>query len=173
VKSIAYLSVPLSLFFVSSSILGFGINEDRNTYPSKNMQNMNLDENSLQQSIVYTPDGSKAYITNRADYTISVFDTETQVSAIIATNIAPSTFISMMPDGQKAYVGNNEGRMFSAIDVTTDFIYPIFAHEGWSSYIFTETPDGRKIFSFNTPESHVTIDVNSFKNDLTNNSEAN
>jgi YVTN family beta-propeller protein len=58
------------------------------------------------QRIAISPDGSRAYVTNQADNTVSVIDTDAGVVVdTIAVGGAPFA-ITISPDGTRAYVSS-------------------------------------------------------------------
>jgi YVTN family beta-propeller protein len=82
---------------------------------------------SSTQSIAITPDGSKAYVADSINSSVSVIDLITnEVVAILPVGSGP-TFIAISPDGLKAYVANSgsqetPGNTISIIDTQTDKI---------------------------------------------------
>lgn len=61
--------------------------------------------------VAITPDGSKAYVTNRRSQTVSVIDTATESVVKLINDDIDGTPVSLAitPDGQKVYVGNDRG----------------------------------------------------------------
>lgn len=72
-------------------------------------------------AIAITPDGTRAYVDNEADSTISVIDTATNtVVATIPENVP--TGIAITPDSTRAYVTNLISNTVSVIDTTNNTV---------------------------------------------------
>jgi YVTN family beta-propeller protein len=75
-------------------------------------------------NIALTPDGSKAYVTELGDGTVTVVDTAsvavTQTIAITAPDAGSVRGIAVAPDGRYAYVADESDHVVVQIDTTTD-----------------------------------------------------
>ncbi len=72
---------------------------------------------------VFTPDGSKLYVTESAGNAVSAWETTnyTQIGSDIAVGAFP-TGIAMNPDGGEAYVSNSGAGSISIINTTSDTV---------------------------------------------------
>jgi YVTN family beta-propeller protein len=59
--------------------------------------------------VAITPDGSKAYVTNRRSQTVSVIDTATESVLELIDIVGVPVSLAITPDGAKVYVGNDRG----------------------------------------------------------------
>ena len=74
------------------------------------------------RGVAVSPDGTKAYVTNYADGTVSVINTTTNaVDATITVGDRPIG-LAVTPDGTKAYVANNNSTTVSVINTTTNAV---------------------------------------------------
>jgi len=72
--------------------------------------------------VAFSPDGTKAYVTNEADDTVSVIDTTTYNEiATITVGIEPGA-VAVSPDGNIAYVTNAQSDTVSVIDLRANAI---------------------------------------------------
>jgi YVTN family beta-propeller protein len=70
-------------------------------------------------SLAVTPDGTRAYVTNSGDDTVSVIDLATgTVVSTLAVGDGPAG-IAITPDGRHAYVNNATARTISVLDLDT------------------------------------------------------
>ncbi|MEU0674582.1 IPT/TIG domain-containing protein [Streptomyces sp. NPDC006172] len=93
------------------------------------------------QGIALTPDGTRAYVANRASNTVSVIDTATDtVTHTIPTGAAP-TFVAAGPDGTRMYVSVNTDGLLSVIDTSTNTIVADVA-VGAGASVVGVAPDG-------------------------------
>jgi len=73
------------------------------------------------QNVAVTPDGSKAYVTNFYDNTVSVIDRATDtVSTTIPVFGSEPFGVAVTRDGSKAYVANFDSNDLSVIDTATN-----------------------------------------------------
>jgi LPXTG-motif cell wall-anchored protein len=94
--------------------------------------------------VAVSPGGTKVYITNVDDDTISVFTIATSVVTTISAGAGPFD-VAFSPDGVKAFVTNFTGNTVSVIDVATDTItatIPVSA----TPYRVAISPDGTKAY---------------------------
>jgi YVTN family beta-propeller protein len=119
--------------------------------------------------VAITPDGSRAYVANRGNSTVSVIDTATnEVSATIPVGIGPSissTSIAVTPDGSRAYVTYDTDFRVAVID--TDPASPTFNRQlriitttGGKLKEITVVSDGSLAFvNSSTTDEMLIIDV--------------
>ncbi|GEM_PF-4271849 len=72
-------------------------------------------------SVAFTPDGSKALVTNSASNSVSIIDTATasQVAVVSGfTGVVPKQ-VALSPDGRTAYVTDSGSNAISIVDVTS------------------------------------------------------
>ncbi|MBA4248867.1 MAG: hypothetical protein C0444_11350 [Microbacterium sp.] len=72
-------------------------------------------------SIAILPDGSRAYVANKADDTVSVIDLATQTTTTIAVGDSPQG-VSVRPGGSQVWVANRGSSTVSIISTTTDTV---------------------------------------------------
>ncbi|WP_151447487.1 beta-propeller fold lactonase family protein [Lacisediminimonas profundi] len=73
--------------------------------------------------VALSPDGSRAYVANSGDNTVSVVDTASNSVINTITGLGNmSVEIAVTPDGTKAYVGNNASNTVSVIDTASNAI---------------------------------------------------
>jgi len=121
--------------------------------------------------IALSPDGSKAFVTNRNDDTVSVINTTT--STVISTvNVGDAPLgITLNFDGSKAYITNSNAGTISVINTATNVVTATIATIGSGASCIMLSPDGSKayvtdantdkVFVINTSTNTVTdtIDV--------------
>jgi YVTN family beta-propeller protein len=105
------------------------------------------------------PDGSKVYVTNHFDNTVSVIATATStVTATIPVGSGPSG-VAVTPDGTKVYVANNGfgfGTNVSVIDAATNTVIATIP-VGSSPSNVAVTPDGRRVYVANFQSNNVSV----------------
>ena len=113
--------------------------------------------------IVFTPDGSKAYVSNYPG-TISIIDTATNtVTGLVQDPDHTVTFpysMNITPDGKKVYVMNYDFSTISVIDVATDSVIGVVQDPDstfQSNYFMAITPDGTKGYVANYGNGSVSI----------------
>jgi len=106
-----------------------------------------------------TPDGSRLYVANNGDVTISVIDTTTfQVVATIPLGSAPQgpQSVPISPDGKRAYAINYDGGNVAVIDTSTNAVITTIAgfdHPTTGAV----TPDGSQLYVNVTNSSAVAV----------------
>jgi len=103
--------------------------------------------------VAVSPDGTKVYVTNNRDNTVSVIDTS--ISKVIATinGLSSPYAIAFTPDGKKIYITNNDGAVFrngtvSVIDTGTNTVMDTIK-VGSVPHRVAVTPDGSKVYVAN------------------------
>lgn len=97
------------------------------------------------QGIALTPDGTRAYVANRASNTVSVIDTATDtVIQTIPTGVAP-VFVASSPDGTRVFVTVNTDGLLSVIDTATNTIVADVPVGAGASAVGV-TPDGTRAY---------------------------
>ncbi|MSY45028.1 MAG: hypothetical protein F2686_05310, partial [Actinobacteria bacterium] len=102
-----------------------------------------------------TPDGTKAYVTNDWNATVSVINTATNtVSATIPVGRDPFA-VAITPDGTKAYV-TNASETVSVIDTATNTVIAAITLGGWGGEVVI-TPDGTKAYVIISDDATVSV----------------
>ncbi|WP_245814085.1 YncE family protein, partial [Rhodococcus marinonascens] len=72
---------------------------------------------------VTTPDGTRAYVTNRGGASVSVIDTATNMVVGLPIPVGTNPFgVAITLDGTRAYVTNSGGTSVSVIDTATNMV---------------------------------------------------
>lgn len=106
------------------------------------------------EGVAITPDGTKAYVCNTEDGTVTPIDLTTQTPGD-PIDLATSTpsLIAITPDGAKAYVTNADGHL-SVIDTGTDTVSATISVSS-SLYGIAITPDGKTVYVSNNETTVV------------------
>ena len=103
-------------------------------------------------AVAFTPDGTKAYVTNSDDGTVSVIDTTTlSVTSTVPVGAWPAA-LAMTPDGTKVYVTNSDDGTVSVVDTATDTVS--------ASSPITVGNDPGAIAMVSLPTPSVQVDMN-------------
>jgi len=95
--------------------------------------------------VVMTPDGSKVYVSNGGDDTVSVIGTlSNTVIATIPVGSQPAQ-LAVSPDGSRVYVGN-EGGGVSVISTATNSVIATVGTSGYPVRDIAITADGSKVY---------------------------
>ncbi|MFJ8948300.1 IPT/TIG domain-containing protein [Streptomyces sp. NPDC102395] len=97
------------------------------------------------QGIALTPDGTRAYVANRASNTVSVIDTATDTVTHTIPTSADPVFVAAAPDGTRVYVSVNTDGLLSVIDTSSNTIVanvPV----GAGASVVGVTPDGARAY---------------------------
>ncbi|MDD4287410.1 MAG: FG-GAP-like repeat-containing protein, partial [Candidatus Peribacteraceae bacterium] len=106
--------------------------------------------------IAVTPDGTKAYVVNYGDDSVSVISTATNtISTSIAVGDGP-TSITITPDGTKAYVTNQGSNTVSVISTASSTVAAT-VQVGTAPYAIAITPDGTKAYVINYVSNTVSV----------------
>jgi len=106
--------------------------------------------------VAVSPDGTKAYVANRATNTISVINTTTdKVTATIPVGMSPSD-LAVSPDGTKVYTTNFNDNRVSVINTTTNVVDARIT-VGTGPFGVAFTPDGKKAYVTNYSDGTVTV----------------
>ena len=112
-----------------------------------------------------SPDGSRVYIANYGDNTISVINTATNtVTATIPVCKEPAG-LSVSPDGSKVYVAYYGCDTVNVINAVTDTIsatIPVCS----MAYCLCVSPDGNKVYVTNQSSNTVSV-INSVTDSIT------
>jgi YVTN family beta-propeller protein len=113
--------------------------------------------------VAFTPDGRRAYVTNRGDNTVSVIDTKTRtVRTTVPVQYKPAN-VAITPDGRHAYVTNfgdpipRPGTTVSVIDTTTDMVVATIPGVGPGPLGVAVTPDGAYVYVVNVLSDNVSV----------------
>ena len=97
------------------------------------------------QGVAVSPDGTRTYVTNVLDNTVSVIDTATDtVSAAIAVGSYPWAAV-VSPDGTRLYVANQSGGSVTVIDASTN-IPTAEIPVGSPAWGLAVSPDGTRLY---------------------------
>jgi YVTN family beta-propeller protein len=72
--------------------------------------------------VAITPDGTRAYVANVEDNTVSVIDTATNTVVVTIPGIGTPRGVAITPDGTRAYVTNLHNNTVSVIDTATNTV---------------------------------------------------
>ena len=72
--------------------------------------------------IAVTPDGTKVYVTNQGDNSVSVIDTTTNTVIAIVTGVIEPAGVAVTPDGTRAYVADYGVAKVAVIGTATNSI---------------------------------------------------
>lgn len=102
-------------------------------------------------SLAVTPDGTRIYVTNNSDSTVSVIDgnpSSRGVIKVITVGIGPNpNAVAISPDGKFAYVGNGDGSI-NVIDTSTNTVkQSITGSSAVNINALTVTPDGKELYA--------------------------
>ena len=103
-----------------------------------------------------SPTATYAYITNNADNTVSVIDTETNtVTATVNVEGGPIG-VAVSPDGTNVYVTNEDSNTVSVIDTATNKVTAT-VKVGSGAKGIAVTPDGEKVYVTNYGGNTVSV----------------
>jgi gliding motility-associated-like protein len=106
--------------------------------------------------IAINADGSKLYVTNSLDATVSVIDIATKtITATINVNSKPQGIL-ISPDGARLYVTNFFSNSVSVINTTTNMIEAVISTTANPDAIAI-SPDGNNIYVANYGNGSVTV----------------
>jgi YVTN family beta-propeller protein len=106
--------------------------------------------------VAVTPDGSKVYVANMGDGTVSVINTATSmVVATIPVGTNPEG-VAVSPDGSKVYVTNNGDSSVSVINTGNDAVVATIT-VGTNPLGVAVTPDGSKAYVANMGDGTVSV----------------
>jgi YVTN family beta-propeller protein len=109
--------------------------------------------------VAVTPDGSKVYVTNGGDGTVSVIDTATDTVIDPPIPVGGGPFgVEVTPDGSKVYVTNGSDGTVSVIDTATDTVIATIP-VGLGPFGVAVTPDGSKVYVANSGRRRETNTV--------------
>jgi YVTN family beta-propeller protein len=100
--------------------------------------------------VAFTPDGTRAYVTNLGANTVTVIDTATAapIGAPIRVGAKPNGVV-FTPDGSRAYVTNDESKDVSVIDTAAGAVVATIPAGEWPDGLAI-SPDGGRIFVANS-----------------------
>jgi YVTN family beta-propeller protein len=106
--------------------------------------------------VAVTPDGSKVYVANTSDNTVSVISTATnQVTATVPVGTNP-VGAAATPDGSSVYVTNEGSGNVYVISTATDQVIAIVA-VGAGPFGVAVTPDGDVVYVANVGSNNVSV----------------
>lgn len=107
-------------------------------------------------NVIFSPDGTRAYVSNAASGNISVINTASNtVVATIAIPTGPEFFQAITPDGAHLYETDGCCRVF-VVDTTTNTLSSTIL-VGRGPGPITVTPDGLQIFVVNQGDQTVSV----------------
>jgi len=105
--------------------------------------------------LTITPDGTRAYVTNRVG-SVSVIDTATNtVIATVLVGSAPHG-VAVTPDGLRVYVANNSSDTVSVIETATNTVIATIGSFFLPNGVAV-TPDGLRVYVPNFGNSTVSV----------------
>jgi YVTN family beta-propeller protein len=108
------------------------------------------------RSIIFTPDGSRAYVTNATASTVEVIDTATRdFTTSISVGTSPFS-LAINPAGTRVYVTNFSANTVSVIDTSTNSVIATI-DVGTRPRGIVLTPDGSKAYVANSMGSSVSV----------------
>jgi YVTN family beta-propeller protein len=117
--------------------------------------------------VAVTPDGTKVYVANRNDDTVSVIDLKDNnaVTTVVdpAFTVKGPWAVVVAPDGKTVYVTNSTDRSVSVIDTVTDkvsgriAVAPLAANLGASPVGIAVNPAGTKLYVANLKANSVSV----------------
>ncbi|AKB80210.1 collagen triple helix repeat domain protein [Methanosarcina horonobensis HB-1 = JCM 15518] len=117
--------------------------------------------------VVITPDGSRVYVTNRGDNTVSVIDTATD-NVTVNINVGEAPYgVAVNKNGTKVYVTNMNSDNVSVIDTLTNKVIADVS-VGRYPHGIAVTPDEKWVYvaNHNTPIGSVSV-INAATNNVT------
>jgi YVTN family beta-propeller protein len=112
--------------------------------------------------VAVAQDGTRAYVTNVNDGTVSVIDTRANPPVVVGSPITVGfqpDWVAITPDGTRAYVTNENDRTVSVIDTTRD--PPVVVGSpipvGSSPLGVAITPDGKRAYVTNGNANTVSV----------------
>ncbi|MBS1501601.1 MAG: beta-propeller fold lactonase family protein, partial [Bacteroidetes bacterium] len=115
-----------------------------------------------------SPDGSRLYVSNYDDNTISVINTTTNtvINTINVTTGANPQGLSISPDGSKLYVANSNGGTISVISTSTNSVIATI-NNGYNNFETLLSPDGSLLYVTDSNVDNITI-INTSTNKVIN-----
>lgn len=113
--------------------------------------------------VTFTPDGTRAYVTNYWSSTVSVIDTTTNTPTVDSTSIpvgGTPCIVVITPDGTHAYVTNRGSNNVSVIDTTTNTVIatiPIEPTYRTGPIGAAITPDGTRVYVANARDYTLSV----------------
>ncbi|MDX9795937.1 MAG: autotransporter domain-containing protein, partial [Arcobacteraceae bacterium] len=116
--------------------------------------------------IALSPDGSKAFVTNRNNDTVSVINTTTN-TVISTVNVGDAPLgITLNFDGSKAYVTNSSANTISVINTATNVVTDTITTTGLGAACIMISPDGSKAYATD-PNTDKVFVINTSSNTVT------
>ena len=106
---------------------------------------------TIPHALAVTPDGSKVYVANAGEGTVSVIDTATKQVVGDPVFVGGEPFdVAVSPDGSWVYVANNGDGTVSVIDTTTDQVVDTITVGAGDTrsgpYAVAVSPDGSQLY---------------------------
>ena len=126
----------------------------------------NIPVGDFPQGVAITPDGSRAYVANKGDGTVSVIDTNTNMvdDTVILPALSGPFAVAVTPDGTRLYVTNEFSDTVSVIDTATNSVIADPGGDGTpditvgtSPQGVAITPDGRRAYVANGGSGTVSV----------------
>jgi YVTN family beta-propeller protein len=113
----------------------------------------------LPTGVAFSPNGSRAYVANQGDNTVTVIDVATsQPIASIATGGSSPFSVQVSPDGSQLYVGNNDNTMLIVDAATLAITKTVIV--GFATNAFAVNNSGRFLYASSFASGQVTeIDI--------------
>lgn len=111
---------------------------------------------AMPHGIVVSRDGTRAYVANLMDGTVSVISTATNtVIATIPTGNGPSS-VALSPNGTRAYASNYTAGTVSVINTATNTVISTIK-VGANPYSVAISPDGTRLYANNAGSNTVSV----------------
>jgi serine/threonine-protein kinase len=108
-------------------------------------------------AVALSPDGSRAYVTNNSDGTVSVIDTATAtpIGQPIPVGEQPQDVVTS-PDGKRVYVTNTRSAAVSVIDAGTDAVVSTVKVGRFPGSVAI-APDGSRLYVANMADGTISV----------------
>jgi YVTN family beta-propeller protein/parallel beta-helix repeat protein len=122
---------------------------------------------SMPEGVAVTPDGKKAYVTDRWGVNVSVVDTATNTVTDTVKVGSDPYGVAISPDGKKVYVANSGSNNISIINTDANTVTATVPVGNQPEGIAI-TPDGKKVYVANSGNSSTPDDTVSVIDTATN-----
>ncbi len=104
-----------------------------------------------------TPDGSRLYVADGPDSTVTVINTTTNTTVGNPISVSGASHLAVTPDGKSVYVtGSDSGGTVSVIDTATNTVTATVS-DPLSPGLLTLSPDGSRLYVQNGDGASITV----------------